>query len=310
MVKKVLIIGSGVAGLTAARLLSASGLAVTVLDKGYKLGGRLASRAKQGYQFDHGTAGLAAPDGFDGAVDAAVLTRCSTGEAWYAQPEMRSLCRHLARGVSVTQSCEIDAVNVVGNGLACRLTDGSQTDTYDAVVCTVPAPQAAHVLAAFEDLVALAARAVYAPQWTAMLGFEAAFDGLPDCPKTATEHPVIGCLLAEHAKPGRPPLPALTLQADMDWSRENLELTPEQALAVMRQACAELLGATLPKPAYAAAHRWRYARAVKTAGAAHGAIATQVPVAVAGDWVSRPDVAGSLHSATAAAWLICDRLEI
>ncbi|MGC6472859.1 MAG: NAD(P)/FAD-dependent oxidoreductase [Parvibaculales bacterium] len=310
MVKKALIIGSGVAGLTAARHLSDAGLEVTVIDKGYKLGGRLATRTKQGYQFDHGTPALETMAGFESAVAAGVLVQAGPEGAWYGQPEMRSLCHHLAQGLSVTQACEIDSVLVAGHQLACRLKDGTQTDTFDAVVCTAPAPQAAILLSAFDDLAALAATADYAPQWTAMFGFGQGFSALPEAVYTATDHPVLAGMFSEPAKPGRPPLPALTLQAGMQWSADNIELMPDQALDALQIACSEVLGVELPAPAYAAAHRWRYARIRKTAGASAGAIASQAPVAVAGDWVSYPDVAGSLHSAAAAAQLILARLEI
>ncbi|MGC6511848.1 MAG: NAD(P)/FAD-dependent oxidoreductase [Parvibaculales bacterium] len=310
MVKKALIIGSGVAGLTAARHLTDAGLAVEVMDKGYRLGGRLATRAKQGYQFDHGTPALDAVDGFEEAVNSGVLVPDGHNGAWYGQPEMRSLCHHLAHGLSVTQALEIDSVMVAGGQVACRLKDGSETDAFDALVCTVPAPQAAKLMAPFEDLVGLAMAAGYAPQWTAMLGFGSDVVTRPQHVSVACDHPVLDRLFYEPAKPGRPHLPAWTLHAGRQWSLENLEQPAEQVLAQMSAALSEFLGEALPTPAYAAAHRWRYARAVKTAGLLEGAISALAPVTVAGDWVGAPDVAGSLASAKIAAQLIMERLEL
>ena len=82
-----------------------------MIDKGYKLGGRLATfETKQGYQFDHGTPALETMAGFESAVAAGALVQAGPEGAWYGQPEMRSLCHHLAQGLSVTQACEIDLV--------------------------------------------------------------------------------------------------------------------------------------------------------------------------------------------------------
>lgn len=309
MVKKALIIGSGVTGLTVARHLSQAGMQIEIIDKGYKLGGRLATRAKQGYQFDHGTPALETADGFEDAVASEVLVR-SDHHAWFGQPEMRSLCGYLAQGFSVTQGCEIEAVEMCNHQLVVRLKDCGETDLFDAVVCTAPAPQAAQLLAAFEELAELARQADYAPQWTCMLGFDTGFEGLSEQVMMTTDHPVLARLLFEHKKPGRPSLPAVTLHATTPWSFDHLEQSPEQALAAMSAACSEILGLSLPTPAYAAAHRWRYARCIQTAGAVKGAIASQAAVAVAGDWVSKPDIAGGLASAQVAANLILQRLEL
>ncbi len=50
----VLVIGAGMAGLTAAAELQRAGRRVLVLDKGRGVGGRLASRRIEGAAFDHG----------------------------------------------------------------------------------------------------------------------------------------------------------------------------------------------------------------------------------------------------------------
>ncbi|WP_373512609.1 FAD-dependent oxidoreductase, partial [Persicitalea sp.] len=49
-----IIIGAGMAGLTAARELTAQGWDVTVLDKGRGIGGRMATRRIENTRADHG----------------------------------------------------------------------------------------------------------------------------------------------------------------------------------------------------------------------------------------------------------------
>ncbi|MEK9837584.1 MAG: FAD-dependent oxidoreductase, partial [Ilumatobacter sp.] len=50
----VLVIGAGLAGLAAARRMTAAGLTVRLLDKGRSVGGRLATRRMSGAVVDHG----------------------------------------------------------------------------------------------------------------------------------------------------------------------------------------------------------------------------------------------------------------
>ncbi|MEM7423722.1 MAG: FAD-dependent oxidoreductase, partial [Pseudomonadota bacterium] len=57
----VIVIGSGMAGLSCAKVLVEAGLNTVVLDKGRGIGGRLATRrAADGMQFDHGLQYLSA----------------------------------------------------------------------------------------------------------------------------------------------------------------------------------------------------------------------------------------------------------
>ena len=54
------IIGSGIAGLAAARVATAKGLSVKIFDKGRRIGGRAATRRANGFTFTHGAQFLTA----------------------------------------------------------------------------------------------------------------------------------------------------------------------------------------------------------------------------------------------------------
>ena len=65
-----LIIGAGMAGLTAANLLQNAGWAVTVVDKSRGVGGRMATRRLGASRFDHGAQFFTVRDaGFQATTD-------------------------------------------------------------------------------------------------------------------------------------------------------------------------------------------------------------------------------------------------
>ena len=55
MAKRVAIIGAGMAGLAAARLLREAGAGCMIFDKSRGLGGRMATRRAGDFSFDHGS---------------------------------------------------------------------------------------------------------------------------------------------------------------------------------------------------------------------------------------------------------------
>ena len=122
----VLIIGAGMAGLTAAQELQRAGRRVLVLDKSRGIGGRMATRRIGDATFDHGAQFITARDArFVSAMEewerqGVVKEWCRgfSAEAdghprWRGDPSMTSLAKHLAQGLEiVTESpgrgaCEV-----------------------------------------------------------------------------------------------------------------------------------------------------------------------------------------------------------
>ncbi len=115
----VIVIGAGVAGCLGARALTAAGHAVTVLDKGFVPGGRLASKNLEGATFDTGAQFLTArSESFRAEVDrweaAGVLRTWFHGSPdldapndpdghprFRGAPTMRRLAEHLADGLDL-----------------------------------------------------------------------------------------------------------------------------------------------------------------------------------------------------------------
>jgi len=159
----VVVIGGGIAGIAAARELVDQGVAVRVLDRGRRLGGRIGARAVAGRAVDVGASYFTVPDP-DGPFAAVVrdwqqrglarewtdtfavaeggrLTGAKSGPMrWGAADGLRSLVADLASGLSVTFPIEVAAVRRDGASLS---VDGEPAA---AVVLAMPDAQARRLL--------------------------------------------------------------------------------------------------------------------------------------------------------------------
>lgn len=288
-----LILGAGVAGLTCARRLTAAGHRVTILDKGRGPGGRLSTRRETltpigspnsiTIPFDHGAQYLTARDErfiaevghwlAAGAVarwnprlatlapGGHLTPKTSDTPRYVGTPGMSAICKHLAAGVphlDLRYSLRAASIQLdtAGVSVRCVAEDGSHSETALAaprVVIAVPDVQARQLAGNLLPLPATTTE----PCWATIAEFaepitdhfDAAWaDGSP-----------LRWLARDSSKPGRPPGHAWVLHASPEWSRQNLELTPDEITPRLLAALADLLGKPLPTPRLAKSHRWRYA---------------------------------------------------
>lgn len=306
--RRVAVIGAGVAGLAAARLLSDKGLAVEIFDKGRGPGGRLATRRADGFAFDHGAQYFTIKDarldpymklwrdqilvapwrGRFGVLEAGeFIEQPPSHPRWVAIPGMSGLARQLAADLDVNLAVRIKEARREGDGW--RLTDegGGNRGLFDWLVVAVPPDQAIPLLQDAPDLAARAKAAVMEPCWAAMLGFEAPLD-LPFEGAAVAGSP-LAWIARNDTKPGRKPGESLVLHANPTWSRDHLEQTPEAALALMTAALTEALGKSPGAPVYGTAHRWRYAQVANPCPGGPRFDA-DIGAGICGDWTTGPRI--------------------
>jgi predicted NAD/FAD-dependent oxidoreductase len=212
------------------------------------------------------------------------------------QPSMSALPRALAAGLEIALSRQVLRLSRTAEGWRVRHADAAsvrpgQTETdapteedgpFDAVGLTCPAPQAVPLIAGHRpDWVPRLRATVAAPCWTLMLRFGERLD-LPDTLRP--EAGPIGWAAREAAKPGRDATAECwVVQGSAAWSRAELEATPEAVTAALLAA----LAPHLPVPAFAAAHRWRYAL-VETALGEPCLSDAGLGLALGGDWCLGP----------------------
>ena len=285
-----LIIGAGIAGLAAGWAAKQDGYSVIILDKGCDVGGRLATRRIDGYIFNHGAQFITSksPDFtkiLQSATTAGAATRWQIDpnkKVYVGSPTMQSIPKFVAHGLSIYQNTTVKKITRESGGIVCEDTNG-QRILAQKVVCTAPAPQSAELLVdEFPELAATAKSASYAPCWTVMLGLSND-SNIPSGPTIAPQNN-IGWAVRETARPNCETYkPALTIQADSDWSRTHVNDEPEAVITQLIEKWKKATGCNLQNILYASAHSWLYAKVIIPANAS--AIIHQHNLVLAGDWL-------------------------
>jgi hypothetical protein len=285
-----LVIGAGIAGLTAARALADRGHVVRVVDKGRAPGGRMSTRRvvdadadrpeHASLAFDHGAQYFTVRDTrFAAEVEAWHKARVvqvwhgklasfdSEGREavvdeetrWVGVPGMSAIGRHLARGLEVTCGVRVDALEraAAPAGWVARTHLGEALGIFDLVVVAVPAPQAPPLVAHSPALSAAAGAVRMHPCWATLVAFDdrvkTPFDGA-----FVTSSP-LGWVARNRSKPQRDLAETWVLHAGAEWSAAHVGDDAEAVGPFLLNAFADLVRAPLPRPVHLSAHRWRHA---------------------------------------------------
>ncbi|MEJ2385606.1 MAG: FAD-dependent oxidoreductase, partial [Xanthomonadales bacterium] len=314
---RVAIVGAGLAGLTAARILDEQGFDTIVVDKGRGAGGRMSTRREDGVRFDHGAQyftardprfqrhvvawrerGLVAPWRPRIAVIGERPAFDDSGqERFVAVPGMSAVCSEIAAGLP---DCRFDWHAVAAAHADGRWTLRSaqgEALTADALLVAIPPEQARTLLedpaveARLDDVEMM-------PCWTVMAVFDRPL--LPEHDAAFVNDGPLSWIASQDSRPDRAPAQAWVLHAGPEWSREQLESAPATAGDAMLEAAMALPVAQTVRPVASWVHRWRYARAREPLD--DGALwFADRRLAVAGDWCHGSRVEGAFLSGAAAA---------
>ncbi len=156
---KILIIGAGMSGLTAARELQNNGHEVTVIDKGRGIGGRMATRRFAGGRFDHGAQFFTtrsdefkavaekwqsekiAHHWFDGTPTPDEPAKNDGHPRFCGDEGMTGIGKHLGAGLNVELGQEVETLTRA-DGIWTATTLGGESFSGEELVLTAPIPQA------------------------------------------------------------------------------------------------------------------------------------------------------------------------
>lgn len=304
----VIIIGSGIAGLTAARIIRQSGHNCLILDKGRRIGGRCATRRQEGVIFHHGAQFFTAKDPefrtlIDQATQAGAVAEWVFGQpdmpqerrCYVGTPTMRDFANFLGQDIAITQSVQITAIERRTKDLVPHyhlISDDGTRYHAKSVIVTVPAPQAELLVQPVSEvLAATAAQARYAPCWTVMIALNKALDHnlvdqLPLRASAASES-VLGWASYEPARPqANSNPPALTLQAAPEASQKMINWDKEDVIAAMIDAFHQATNSPITSDmiSFTTAHRWLYAKVEQAASSDLAFADHDGSLLLAGDW--------------------------
>ncbi len=334
--RSVLVVGAGIAGLVAARHLRAGGLAVTVVEQGPKVGGRLATepvgagRADAGAQFF-----TVRSTEFAGRRDEWVASGVAREwcRGFSARPDghpryigtsgMAGLADAVAAGLDVRCNTIVTALRsgldggwiATGAGGA-NIDDGAEGPLgAGAVICTAPVPQTISLLAAGHVEATPEARRVldrvrYEPTVAALVTFDT--DTAVPAPggvqlgRADTAGGMLAWVGDNRAK-GISSVPTLTIHASGPESARRLDDDDATTIAALLEAARPWTGAAAPVASRLV--RWRYATPVDLADrrclmAAH----RPGPLVCAGDAFGEAKVEGAVRSGLAAAEAVLEGL--
>jgi predicted NAD/FAD-dependent oxidoreductase len=284
------IVGAGPAGLSCGQALRGCGFDVVILEKSRGIGGRMATRRRDGFQFDHGApcASLGSPAARPW-VEAARQEglACDWPEGGVpgnrapvlGLPGMSSLCQPLASGLDIRFQEEVVALTRSGAGW--RMQAEAETHDVDQVILAIPAPQVARIDGDLEaGFLATLSGVDFAPCYTLMVAFDGAVNLPAVIPDPAAPFALV---LRDSAKPGRSPeAECWVAHATEAWSRAHLEMERPEAAALLLDEFTRAAG-PLPPVRICMGHRWRFARVARSPGC--GVVASSDGTVLAGgDW--------------------------
>lgn len=313
----VAMIGAGISGLACATELRARGIATRVFDKGRGPGGRMSTRRVptlgDSASFDHGaqyftvrsaemadalgrwrSAGVVSEwTGPIVSIDSdGVKTPSQSTTRFVGTPAMNAICEHLAGGLDVRSACRVSRIEAHDDTWILRDDQDASLGRFDIVVCTAPPEQTVRLFEPVaEHLAARIAAVKMDPCWALMvamarplaLDFDGAFiNGGP-----------LSWVARTSAKPGRmEPPECWVLHANPRWSESNLEREPADVVQPLLDAFFDAAGINPVEPAWASAHRWRYALADNAIedGYLYDA---QLGIGACGDWTNGNRVEGA-----------------
>ena len=289
------ILGAGVSGLAAAHTLRDAGYTVTIFEKSRGVGGRAATRSRDGFTYDHGaqyikggsplsdewiTQRFATPDLL--SIDKPVWTFDAHGHIqegdekqnaeprWSYRSGLTALSKRMAQGLDVRLETRIGRIEQHTDGWHLFDTYGQDTGSFSQLLITSPATQALELLdtsriddALAHTLTEQLGEAEYNPLISVMLGYTPKPQERPYYALVNTDkgHP-ISWLAWEHEKsPSRVPPDTGLFIAQMapQYSKDHRETPQADLFQDVAQLVAQLLHESLPKLIFTDVQYWKFA---------------------------------------------------
>ena len=316
------VVGAGMAGVTAARLLHEQGFSVQLFEKSRGPGGRMATRREGEFVFDHGAQHFTARDDlFQRYVnvwqergvaslwrprlaileDNAVKPLEDRERRYVGVPGMNSLVKAHAMDLPVASESRVTSLVRDGKNWVLGLAGGQTRGPFFAVILAIPAEQAVTLLDVQPSLQQRAAMARMHPCIASLVVFEVDLELNFDA---AFVHDSPLVWVARNAsKPGRADGECWVLHASPAWSRAHSADAPDDAAIELLKTFKQHAGVSDATCLFSRGHRWLYSAPDRplTEGCLWDA---DLHIGACGDWCHSARVEGAFLSG----WKLAERM--
>lgn len=317
---RVAIVGAGMAGAVAARMLADAGLSVEVFEKSRGLGGRMATRSANFASFDTGaqyftvrdeafrrgvedwvSEGVAAR--WDGPFVELSLGRTVKGDSgpprYVGVPAMTAPAKHLLEGLNVRRETCVANARSDARGIVLSDDAGRELGRFDLAILAIPPEQAAELLGPTNGIAGEIRGVEMEPCWSVMLGLAGPLPA--EWSGAFVNGSPVRWLARNHTKPGRDAArETLVIHAEGEWSREHFEDSAEAVIDALAAEAWRQIGIEPPTIIHRDARRWKYSNG--SAEFAERFVADDARRIIAcGDWAAGARVEGAFLSGLAAA---------
>ncbi|MBF2097142.1 MAG: FAD-dependent oxidoreductase [Gloeomargaritaceae cyanobacterium C42_A2020_066] len=309
------IVGAGMAGLTAGRTLQAQGWSVVILDKARGPGGRMATRrfGPEGLPpgvFDHGAQYVTATDphfaDWVATAEQAGHLKIWCGERagedvtkarYCGTTGMTAFPKALAAGLRIHYSQRVIQVLATAQGWQV-IPEAGEPYTSRFLLLTAPVPQSVALLTASGLAVPPDLTAVTYSRCLTVMAYLSSASEIP-APGYVGDPPAPLVWIADNQQKGVSSAPTLTLQADPSFSLVHWDDIDDRIVEHLTQAAGRWLKDSCILMTQV--QRWRYSLVTQPHPAPFAALATPHPLVLAGDGFAAGRVEGAFQSGQAAA---------
>lgn len=327
------IIGAGISGLTAGKILAQAGHEVTIFEKSRGYGGRMATRyagKNLGSKMDHGLSnfevksdefreftedllekGLIQKWGkefaaYDGERLLESSPNISSGPFYTSTKGMNEIGKYLSRWVDIRTETKVGGLTYFGTNRSKKRSwmvnlTSSKTFGADAVIIALPAPQAFGILGMARDetntlkIIRQIDEVSYKQAYSLMAGYGS--HNIPDWQGIICRNSTLDFISNEALKRNSQEC-SFVLHATDSFTKEYRNSDEETIAQKMLGELAEIAGGWATSPDWTQLHFWRYSRAKKVINSPYLELEDEdAPLALIGDYLQGNTVDDAYKSA-------------
>ena len=309
MSKKVIIIGSGIAGISSSLKLKSYGINSIIVDKGNFIGGRISTReVKIGSSssfFYHGAQFFTAKTHEFKKISTGVNEKYIKEfgnfdpKRYRGKKTMRNFLLNLSKELHIQQKVKIIGIKTDNKKIKVLDNKINKWISYDGVISTLPAPQNCELLNQFPSL----QKTLNTGSYHACIALMFTFDEIPQGLKTYYDFYKKPGILSWMASGSN--LNVWTAHTNEKFSDLNYHKNKKFLIEKIMSSIKQFFSSSKIK--FHGLHVWRYAKVAKKCLGPQ--IDPKYPVAIAGDFFDGPNVEAAFISGNKAANLIFNRLK-